>query len=68
MAQPKRTPDTFQKARTIYLARHKLFDKAAALLDDAPAEVRALVNAHEEIDAQSVLEPDTSDQSQTAPR
>ncbi len=52
----KAPPDAFQSARSIYRARKRLFDKAAALLDDADEHIRSLVDAHEEADAAKVID------------
>ena len=54
--RPPRTPDTFQRARSIYLARARHFEKAVSLLEHATPEVRALVEAHEEADAQKSID------------
>lgn len=48
--KPTRTPDAFQQARSIYLARKKLHAKASQLLADASTEVQSLVEAHEAVD------------------
>lgn len=62
----KRPTDAFQSARTIYKARQRLFDKAAKLLDDADEQTRALVEAHEEADANKTLDVAPSSPDPTA--
>lgn len=47
----KRTPDHFQIARRLYLARRRLFEKADALIESADPIVLALVNSIEQQEA-----------------
>lgn len=59
--KPARAPDAFQKARQIYNARTRLFDKADQLLRDADHHTQSLVRAQEEADEQAVMgTPDTT--------
>jgi hypothetical protein len=63
-----RTPDAFQRARQIYNARTRLFDKADQLLREADPHTKALVQAQEEADAQSVATSSESVDTSSTPQ